>query len=56
MTREELQAVVRACLDAPRTAPGREDTIMCAAEAYADGKARRAVLAAATANDTGESA
>ena len=55
MTREELAAVVRACLDAPRTPPDLDDTIMRAADSYADGTARRAVLAAATADDTGGS-
>jgi|HubBroStandDraft_6_1064221.scaffolds.fasta_scaffold00861_10 hypothetical protein len=35
MTREEMQAVVETVLDAPRTEPGRLDTIMRAADAYA---------------------
>ena len=56
MTREELAAVVRACLDAPRTTPGLDDTIMRAADSYADGTARRAVLAAATTDDPAEAA
>jgi hypothetical protein len=35
MTREEMQAVVETVLDAPRTEPGRLDTIMRAADQFA---------------------
>jgi hypothetical protein len=35
MTREEFRTAVEAVLDTPRTEPGRLDTIMRAADAYA---------------------